>query len=90
MLVRGEDLDRLSRVLWFYVTAFVSPATGETFWYLSNGVSKGRPMPPRIIEHEQDDAAHTCFGFARKGLEQSREKFEQAGDDELHRLWEQR
>lgn len=25
---------------WLYVTAFVSPATGETFWYLSNGVSK--------------------------------------------------
>ncbi len=23
-----------------YVTAFASPATGETFWYLSNGVSK--------------------------------------------------
>ena len=25
---------------WLYVTAFVSPATGETFWYVSNGVSK--------------------------------------------------
>lgn len=25
---------------WLYVTAFVAPATGETFWYLSNGVSK--------------------------------------------------
>lgn len=25
---------------WRYVTAFTSPATGETFWYLSNGVSK--------------------------------------------------
>ena len=25
---------------WLYVTAFVSPASGETFWYLSNGVSK--------------------------------------------------
>jgi hypothetical protein len=25
---------------WLYVTAFASPATGETFWYLSNGVSK--------------------------------------------------
>jgi hypothetical protein len=23
-----------------YVTAFASPATGKTFWYLSNGVSK--------------------------------------------------
>ena len=25
---------------WLYVTAFASPATGETFWYVSNGVSK--------------------------------------------------
>jgi hypothetical protein len=25
---------------WLYVTAFVSPATGESFWRLSNGVSK--------------------------------------------------
>ncbi len=25
---------------WLYVTAFASPATGETFWYLSDGVSK--------------------------------------------------
>ena len=28
------------RFEWLYVTVFVSPATGETFWYLSNGVSK--------------------------------------------------
>jgi hypothetical protein len=28
------------RFEWLYVTAFVSPATGETVWYLSNGVSK--------------------------------------------------
>lgn len=25
---------------WLYVTAFVSPATGETFWYVHDGVSK--------------------------------------------------
>jgi hypothetical protein len=25
---------------WLYVTAFVSPATSETFWDLSDGVSK--------------------------------------------------
>ena len=25
---------------WLYVTAFVSPASGETFWYLHDGVSK--------------------------------------------------
>ena len=28
------------RFEWLYVTAFVSPATGESFWYLSDGVSK--------------------------------------------------
>ena len=28
------------RFEWLYVTAFVGPATGETVWYLSNGVSK--------------------------------------------------
>ena len=28
------------RYQWFYVTAFVSPATGESFWYLSTGVDK--------------------------------------------------
>nr|WP_280940486.1 IS630 family transposase [Aurantimonas sp. 22II-16-19i] len=28
------------RFAWLYVTAFVSPATGEVFWYLSNGISK--------------------------------------------------
>jgi len=28
------------RFKWIYVTAFVSPATGECFWYISSGVSK--------------------------------------------------
>jgi transposase len=28
------------RYKWLDVTAFVLPATGETFWYVSNGVSK--------------------------------------------------
>jgi len=28
------------RFLWLYITAFVQPTSGETFWYLSNGVSK--------------------------------------------------
>ena len=28
------------RFEWLYVTAFVGPGTGETVWYLSNGVSK--------------------------------------------------
>lgn len=28
------------RFEWFYVTAFISPATGESFWYLSTGVDK--------------------------------------------------
>ena len=29
------------RFEWLYVTAFVSPATGERFWYLGTGVDKG-------------------------------------------------
>ena len=28
------------RFEWLYVTVFVSPKTGESFWYLSTGVSK--------------------------------------------------
>jgi len=28
------------RFEWLYVTAFVSPKTGESFWYISTGVSK--------------------------------------------------
>ena len=28
------------RFEWLYVTAFVSPRSGETFWHLSNGVYK--------------------------------------------------
>jgi hypothetical protein len=28
------------RFEWLYVTAFVSPATGESFWYLSTGIDK--------------------------------------------------
>jgi transposase len=28
------------RFEWLYATTFVSPATGESFWYLSDGVSK--------------------------------------------------
>src|SRR4051794_14432916 len=28
------------RYKWLYVTAFVQPMSGETFWYISNGVSK--------------------------------------------------
>lgn len=35
----------------------------------------GRPMPPRIVEHEKDDAAQACFGFAREGFKQGLEKF---------------
>jgi hypothetical protein len=29
-----------SRFDWLYVTTFVSPATGEIFWYVHDGVSK--------------------------------------------------
>jgi hypothetical protein len=28
------------RYKWLYVAAFVQPTSGETFWYVSNGVSK--------------------------------------------------
>ena len=28
------------RYQWLYVTAFVQPSSGETFWYVSSGVSK--------------------------------------------------
>ena len=28
------------RYKWLYVTAFMQPISGETFWYISNGVSK--------------------------------------------------
>jgi transposase len=35
------------RFEWLYVTAFVSPATGETVWYLSSGVSK--PFFERLL-----------------------------------------
>ena len=37
---RASDRTWHHRFDWLYVTAFASPATGETFWYLSNGVSK--------------------------------------------------
>ena len=39
---RGERPTAIGhhRFDWLYVTAFVAPATGETFWYLSNSVSK--------------------------------------------------
>ena len=39
---RGQRPVALShhRYKWLYVTAFVSPTSGETFWYISNGVSK--------------------------------------------------
>src|SRR5580704_17223491 len=35
----------------------------------------GWPMPSRIVEHEQDDAARACFGFACGGCKQRLEKF---------------
>jgi hypothetical protein len=39
---RGERPTALGhpRCAWLYVTAFVQPATGGTFWHLSDGVSK--------------------------------------------------
>jgi hypothetical protein len=32
------------------------------------------PMPPRIVEHEKDDAAQACFGFVCEGCKQRLEK----------------
>jgi transposase len=39
---RGERPTALGhhRYEWLYVTAFVRPASGEAFWYLSTGISK--------------------------------------------------
>ncbi len=35
------------RYEWLYVTAFVAPATGESHWYVGNGVSK--PLFERLL-----------------------------------------
>ena len=42
------------RFEWLYVTAFVSPATGECFWYVSNGVSK--PFFEQLLAAFADEA----------------------------------
>lgn len=66
------------RFEWLYVTAFVSPVTGESFWYLPTSVSKqdledvlalfareAGAAPDRIILLVLDNAGwHTAFGFA--------------------------
>jgi len=36
------------RYQWLYVTAFVAPASGETVWYLSNGLDK--PFFAKLLE----------------------------------------
>ena len=36
------------RYEWLYVTAFVAPASGETVWYLSNGIDK--PFFEKLLE----------------------------------------
>lgn len=48
------------RFKWLHVTAFVAPATGETVWYLSNGVSK--PFFAKLLAAfaEQIGAGRTC------------------------------
>jgi len=40
---------------WLYVTAFVSPASGETFWYVHDGVSK--PFFAALLESFAREAA---------------------------------
>ena len=66
------------RFEWLYLTAFVSPATGESFWYLGTGVDKGLfedtlalfareagAGPDRIIILVLDGAGwHTAPGLA--------------------------
>ena len=36
------------RYEWLYVTAFVAPASGETVWFLSNGIDK--PFIAKLLE----------------------------------------
>jgi hypothetical protein len=36
------------RYEWLYVTAFVAPASGETVWFLSNGIDK--PFFAKLLE----------------------------------------
>src|SRR5262245_32489466 len=49
------------RYEWLYVTAFVAPATGETVWYLSNGIDK-----PFFAELLKAFARTTGAGRARR------------------------
>jgi hypothetical protein len=69
------------RFEWLYVTAFVSPSTGESFWYLTDNVSKrlfeallalfakeAGAGPERIIILVLDNAGwHTQGGLAVPG-----------------------
>ncbi len=69
------------RFEWLYVTAFVSPATGESFWYIGTGVDKelfadtlalfareAGAGPDRIILLVLDGAGwHTAPGLAVPG-----------------------
>jgi transposase len=50
------------RFEWLYVTAFVAPATGETVWYLSNGV----PRRPRASDIDKRRFEMMLAAFARK------------------------
>ena len=59
---KGERPSALGhhRYEWLYVTAFVAPVSGETVWYLSNGIDK--PFFEKLLA---DFARTTAAGRAR-------------------------
>lgn len=58
------------RYQWLYVTAFVAPATGESHWYVGNGVSTPavRPGPPSRIKRYRPFGAVKSAGSALNEL----------------------
>jgi len=61
---------------WLYVTAFVSPASGETFWYVHDGVSKPffsacskplRARPAPALAEPSCSFSTTRAGMAKRG-----------------------
>ena len=55
------------RYKWLYVTAFVLPTTGETFWYMSNGVSK--PFFEALLALFAQEAGAGCKRIIVLGLD---------------------
>jgi len=71
------------RYKWLYVTAFVQPISGETFWYISNGVSKlqrdnqddGRIASPEMFPNVEPLPHLKCSrpGWGRRGSDEAGE-----------------